>query len=99
MENADCVVLVTDENAPLTDEDRQLIENADERYIIVSNKTDLPGHYGLRHRAAIGVSENNDCVVLVVSEETGAISMVKDGAITTLQPSTLNEKLNIELKI
>ena len=65
----------------------------------VSNKTDLPGHYGLRHRAAIGVSENNDCVVLVVSEETGAISMVKDGAITTLQPSTLNEKLNLELKI
>ena len=34
---------------------------------------------GTRHRAAIGVSAMTDCVVLVVSEETGAISMARDG--------------------
>ena len=37
---------------------------------------------GTRHRAAIGMTENSDAVVLVVSEETGNISLVKDGEIT-----------------
>lgn len=63
----------------------------------VTSKTDLPGHYGLRHRAAIGVTENNDCLVLVVSEETGTISLVKGGKIETLQPLTMKEILNREL--
>ena len=64
----------------------------------VTNNTDLPGHYGLRHRAAIGVSENNDCIVLVVSEETGAISLVKAGNITTLQPLTMKTVLEKEIE-
>lgn len=37
--------------------------------------------YGLRHRAAIGITEHTDAVVIVVSEETGAVSIVKDGQI------------------
>ena len=37
---------------------------------------------GTRHRAAIGMTENSDAVVLVVSEETGNISIVKNGEIT-----------------
>ena len=37
---------------------------------------------GLRHRAAIGLTEECDALVLVVSEETGAISLVEDGEIT-----------------
>ena len=63
----------------------------------VSNNNDIPGHYGLRHRAAIGISENNDCIVLVVSEETGAISLVKAGKIETLQPLTMKAQLEKEL--
>lgn len=41
--------------------------------------------YGTRHRAAIGLSEETDAVVLVVSEETQEISIVRRGALTTVE--------------
>ncbi len=41
----------------------------------------LSRELGSRHRAAIGVTEENDAVAIVVSEETGRISMVEDGAL------------------
>ena len=65
----------------------------------VSNKTNIPGHYGLRHRAAIGVTEVNDCIALVVSEETGNISMVTGGEIQTVKASELKELIEKELKV
>ena len=45
----------------------------------VSNKDGLPKNFGLRHKAAVGITEKTDAVVLVVSEETGNISYFKDG--------------------
>ena len=65
----------------------------------VTQKTNIPGHYGLRHRAAIGVTEVNDCIALVVSEETGNISMVTGGQIRTVKGSELREAIENELKV
>lgn len=44
-------------------------------------KQDLPNTIGTRHRAALGITEVSDSVVIVVSEETGNISIVEDGRI------------------
>ena len=64
----------------------------------VTNKTDIPGHYGLRHRAAIGITEDNDCFVLVVSEETGTISMVKNTVIRSLKREEVKSAIEKELE-
>ena len=45
----------------------------------ISQKTDLPESIGLRHRAAVGISEGTDSAAFVVSEETGKISYAYEG--------------------
>jgi len=45
----------------------------------VSHDLDIPKELGLRHRAALGMSQENDAVVVVVSEETGAITVAING--------------------
>lgn len=45
----------------------------------VSEQSDLPAQYGTRHRAALGLSEMTDAIVVVVSEELGSISMAERG--------------------
>ena len=47
----------------------------------MTNRTDIPAHYGMRHRAAIGLTEDTDADVIVVSEETGHVSFVRAGEI------------------
>ncbi len=46
----------------------------------VSENRSIPSRFGLRHRAAVGISDKTDALVLVVSEQTGKISFIKDGA-------------------
>jgi diadenylate cyclase len=64
----------------------------------VSDSTKIPSRFGLRHRSAIGASEKTDAVCLLVSEETGEISYIKDGEFvlyTTIDE--LHEKLKSDL--
>ncbi|MBK5257180.1 MAG: TIGR00159 family protein [Vicinamibacteria bacterium] len=54
---------------------------------------------GSRHRAAIGVTEDTDAIALVVSEETGGISLVSAGTMTRLaEPKELTEALRAQMK-
>ena len=55
----------------------------------VSKNQSIPQHYGLRHRAALGVTEKTDTTCIVVSEETGHISVTKEGAIREVTPDEL----------
>lgn len=50
----------------------------------ITERKDIPPQYGMRHKAAIGISEETDAEVIVVSEETGGISFVKSGTLTPI---------------
>lgn len=49
----------------------------------VSHDMDVPRHLGLRHRAALGMAQVTDAVCIVVSEETGSISIATNSTLTT----------------
>lgn len=51
-------------------------------FLPLTQKTSYPKEYGTRHRAAIGITEVANVISLVVSEETGIISIVKQGVVT-----------------
>ncbi len=53
----------------------------------VTEKMDLPPEYGLRHRAGLGISEVTDSLVIIVSEETGQISIAENGILQKNIPS------------
>ncbi|SFW38249.1 diadenylate cyclase [Cellulophaga fucicola] len=69
-------------NSPLHDGAAVLVNNtivATRVILPVSQERTIPLRFGLRHRAAVGITEKTDSLALVVSEETGAISYIKNG--------------------
>lgn len=64
----------------------------------VSDKDDLAADFGLRHRAAIGMTETTDSLVLIVSEETGQLSISRQGElISNLSPQEIRKAINTYL--
>lgn len=64
----------------------------------VSNDRTIPLRFGLRHRAAVGITEKTDALALVVSEETGQTSYIKDGEFVMFEgKEELIEKLQADL--
>lgn len=61
----------------------------------VSEKDKFPAHFGTRHRAAAGITEISDAIALIVSEQTGAISIAINGQI---RPNVDKEKLSSVLE-
>lgn len=61
----------------------------------VSHDTDIPRSLGLRHRSALGISQATDAIAIVVSEETGNISIAHKGHLfTELSTTEFEQKLN-----
>lgn len=58
---------------------------------------DVPSRYGARHRAAIGISEISDCITIVVSEETGNVSIARNGKMISVGRKALREYLMKEI--
>jgi len=64
-------------------------------YLPLSMREDLARHFGTRHRAAIGLSEDTDAVVIVISEERGEISVAFNGEIKgNLDENQLRNEIN-----
>jgi diadenylate cyclase len=55
---------------------------------------ELPSRYGARHRAALGISEITDSITIVVSEETGKISIAEEGSLLPMNEEKLRAYLN-----
>lgn len=64
----------------------------------VSKSQNIPKRYGLRHRAALGLAEKTDAIAIVVSEETGGISLAMDERIHSVKIEELEQILSKHLK-
>jgi uncharacterized protein (TIGR00159 family) len=66
----------------------------------ISQSQDIPKSFGLRHRAALGISQETDAKAIIISEERGKISFVDDGRIqANITPEKLQELLSETIRI
>ena len=62
----------------------------------VSQSNDLPSSYGLRHRAALGITEKTDSIVVVISEQSGKIVYFKGGEFIKIKSSEMLNELVLQ---
>jgi uncharacterized protein (TIGR00159 family) len=97
--NAELLETIFFKNSPLHD-GAVLIEDgkifAARCPLPITDRTTLPTRFGMRHRAAIGISEHTDALVIVVSEESGTVTVVEAGE--AKEKITPNELRQILLK-
>lgn len=89
-------------NAPL--HDGGVVINGDRvvaaKCVLPSTQQSVPKSYGMRHRAALGMSEVSDAIIIVVSEETGAISLAHDSVIKrNIDPQRLAQSIRELMRI
>lgn len=69
-------------------------------FLPLSDNPNISKALGTRHRAAIGVTEHGDCLVLIVSEETGTISIAEDGKLSRfLDISSVRERIKRSMEL
>jgi diadenylate cyclase len=66
----------------------------------ISENPDIPDDLGMRHRSALGISEHSDAIVVVVSEQTGIVSIARNGRLEKFnRPKQLQERLTQLFKL
>ncbi len=96
------LVNIFEHNTPLHDGAVVVIDGkiaAATCYLPLSSNIHISKNLGTRHRAAIGLSENSDAVIVVVSEETGKISVANAGKLRQIKDSNELKKVLLELTI
>lgn len=86
-------------NSPLHDGAMIILNNKIEAagcVLPVSNNSEIPARFGLRHRAAIGITEQSDAIAIIVSEQNGKICCCKEGEWNAVQPAKLKTILEEE---
>lgn len=76
------LINIFEKNTPLHDGAVIIVNDRIESatcYLPLSDSTSLSKELGTRHRAGMGISEKADCIVVIVSEETGSISIAREG--------------------
>ncbi|MCI8511033.1 MAG: TIGR00159 family protein, partial [Lachnospiraceae bacterium] len=68
-------------------------------YLPLSDNLTISKDLGTRHRAALGISETSDSMTVIVSEETGRVTLARDGKLTRFEdPELLRAELHVESK-
>ena len=84
--NSELLKTIFNKNTPLHDGAVVIRNNrmvAASCYLPISQNQNISSVFGTRHRAAVGITETNNVFVVVVSEETGRISIAKNGSLTS----------------